>query len=107
MTIDAHTTHRSPAWPIEGMVGAGGARTLAATIARLPGVLAADANFATSRMRLDPARMNARQVADAIRTCGFDFFDRGDDATLAAAAVENGEAVQSRRARGPLSMEHS
>jgi Cu2+-exporting ATPase len=65
---------RRRTWPIGDMVSTGCARTLEGAIARLPGVVHADANFALGRLLVeyDPERLDAAAVADAIRGCGFD-----------------------------------
>ncbi len=79
-TMDAHApSSRSHAWPIGGMVSAGCARTLEQTIAQLPGVRAADASFAASRLKVDydPAQVDASRIAEAIRRCGFECATNG------------------------------
>jgi Cu2+-exporting ATPase len=87
MDTHARSGHRSHAWPIGGMVSVGCARTLEAAIAALPGVHAADASFAMSRLKVDydPAQVDAAQIADAIRACGFDCALRGHDASSPSA----------------------
>jgi Cu2+-exporting ATPase len=74
IAASARQRHRSRTWPIGDMVSTGCARTLEAAIARLPGVHGADASFATARLKVDydPAQVDARQISDAIRGCGFD-----------------------------------
>jgi len=66
-------TVASRIWPIGDMLSEGCARTLVATIAKLPGVKAADANFAAGTLRVTYARDGVRpeQISAAIRSCGF------------------------------------
>jgi Cu2+-exporting ATPase len=60
-------------WPIGDMLTEGCARTLAATVRALPGVLAAEANFATGTLQVSYRRGAAdpSSITAAIRACGF------------------------------------
>jgi Cu2+-exporting ATPase len=60
-------------WPIGDMLTEGCARTLAATIRALPGVVAADANFATGTLQVRYSRgaADSAAITAAIRACGF------------------------------------
>lgn len=60
-------------WPIGDMLTEGCARTLAATIRDLPGVEAADANFATGMLQVRYMRSATEptRITSAIRACGF------------------------------------
>lgn len=83
--MDMHSmpVTRRRTWPIGDMVSTGCARTLEGAIARLPGVVHADANFALGRLLVeyDPERLDAANVADAIRGCGFDCTPRPSHGT--------------------------
>lgn len=70
---------RRHAWPIGGMLSTGCARTLQADIARLPGVLQVDGNFAAGRLAVDydPGTLDPAAITAAIRACGFSC-DRGE-----------------------------
>ena len=74
MDMRANPVARRRTWPIGDMVSTGCARTLESAIARLPGVVHADASFALGRLLVeyDPVRLDAAAVANAIRGCGFD-----------------------------------
>lgn len=67
------TATASRVWPIWDMVSEGCARTLAATVAGLPGVSAAEANFAAGTLRVTYARdrVQPAEISAAIRACGF------------------------------------
>jgi Cu2+-exporting ATPase len=60
-------------WPIGDMLSEGCARSLAASVAKLPGVSAAEANFAAGSLRVTYARDSLRpaEISAAIRQCGF------------------------------------
>ena len=72
MKADPNTT-AVRTWPIGDMLTEGCARTLAATIRELPGVEAADANFATGMLQVRYLRSATEptRIASAIRACGF------------------------------------
>jgi Cu2+-exporting ATPase len=86
------------------MVSAGCARTLESTITRLPGVRAASANFATSRLKVDydPTKVHSSRIANAIRECGFDCFDRGHaEAAPATPSPASRDHAHAHHATGP------
>ena len=56
-------------WPIGDMLTEGCARTLASTIRALPGVQAADANFATGRLQVRYTRGAAEPIARPSGRC--------------------------------------
>jgi Cu2+-exporting ATPase len=60
-------------WTIGDMLTEGCARTLSATVRALPGVQAAEANFASGTLRVSYTRNLAdpRMISAAIRACGF------------------------------------
>ena len=77
--MDTPMQLRRHAWPIGDMLSAGCARTLQATIARLPGVRQVEGNFATGRLAVeyDPRTVDPAAITAAIRDCGFTC-DRGE-----------------------------
>lgn len=65
---------REKTWPIRNMLTEGCARTLERTIAALPGVHSAAANYATGSLRIayDPKTIKPHAVTEMVRRCGFD-----------------------------------
>lgn len=68
---------RERTWPIRKMLTEGCARTLERTVAALPGVQSAVANYASGSLQIkyDPAGIEPQTVAQAVRRCGFDCND--------------------------------
>jgi Cu2+-exporting ATPase len=64
---------RAHQWPIGTMCTTGCATTLEKSVADLPGVLGANANFAagTLRVEYDPTRVSSGAISAAIKACGF------------------------------------
>lgn len=64
---------RTHVWPVSRMCTAGCATTLERSVAALPGVSAANANFPAGTLKVDydPARLSSAQIAEIIRAEGF------------------------------------
>lgn len=64
---------RTHTWPVGRMCTAGCATTLERSLAALPGVLAANANFPAGTLKVDydPASLSPGRIADVIRAEGF------------------------------------
>ena len=79
---------RAHQWPIGTMCTSGCATTLEKSVADLPGILNANANFAAGTLRVDydPVRVTPDAISAAIKACGFSC-DGGFDASQSAPAA--------------------
>jgi Cu2+-exporting ATPase len=86
----AKSVTRAHQWPIGKMCTAGCARTLEKSVADLPGVMEANANFAagTLRVEYDATRTAPGSISAAIETCGFSC-EAGFEATHPGRAAQS------------------
>ena len=91
-------------FPVTGMMCAVCAGTVQKTVGELPGVRAAEVNFATSSVTVewDSGVMSPAIIAEAVRKAGYDMIVAGDEAE----AVEEKERQEAAEYRSKIGRAH-